>query len=311
MPGPGGGGHSGGGGRGGFGGGSFGGPRGGFGGGSHGGFSGGGFGGPHMPMGGGFHPHFSHRTNVGGGCCGGCFSAVVILLFIAFFLIWLLLPNGTVTLGGDGYSEERFQDYANTQYEAAFGSSSAYEDNLLITLLVDEDYANFYYIAWVGDHIDYEINGLLGNNDTALGMAMLDCVSETNYKYSLDSDLARVMDTMAAEIQSLGLSGSFTCSEDHVQVESQLKNFSHLEMTDATVNDALTAFTEATGIPVVIVVEDMDAVFGESSEPAQTQTEPTGGLNVSIIVMSVMGVVLVAALVIAVKAIRRRNQQLD
>ena len=306
MPGPGGGGHSGGGGRGGFSGG-------GFGGGSHGGFGGGFHSGPHIPMGGGFRPHFPRRTHVGGGCCGGCFSGVVILLFIAFFLIWLLAPGGTIVLGDSGYSEERFQDYANTQYEAAFRTSSAYEDNLLIAVLVDEDYVNFNYIAWVGDHIDYEINGLLGNNDTALGMAMLDCISETNYKYSLDSDLARVMDTMAGEIRALGLSGSFTCSEEHIQVDSHLRNYSHLDMTDATVNDALTAFTEATGIPVVIVVEDMDTVFGESGSSAQTQTEPqsVGGFNISIAVLAVMGVVLAAALVIAVKAIRRRNQQLD
>ena len=255
-----------------------------------------------------------HRTGRYGstGCCGTFFGGIILILMI-FFMVWVTDDTGTnVTYDDFGYNEELFQDFANEQYEAEFGRSSAYEDNLLITVLTCDDYYNFYYIAWVGDHIDYEINSLLGNNDTTLGRAMNNCISSTNYKYSLDSDLARVMMTMSAEIQALGLNSSYTCTEDHSQVQSHLTNRTGLDMTTATVNDALTAFTDATGIPVVIVVEDVEEVFG--SEPSRENSRSPEASAVpwkNVVVLAVMGVVLVAAVVFAVKAVRRKNEQLD
>lgn len=223
MAGPGGGGHSGGGGRG-------------FNVRSHGGYPG------------GHHGGFRR----GGGCCGG-FLAIPLMIII--LLINLFSP-------GVKYDEEKFQDYANSQYQAEFGASGAYEDNLLITVLVDEEeYYAYYYIAWVGDHIDTQINHMLGNNETDLGKAFTDCISSESYKYSLDSGLAQVMETMTEKIQALNLESSFNCSENHAQVSSHLTNHSGMDLTADTVNRALEAFTEATGIPVVIVVENMNEVF--------------------------------------------------
>lgn len=240
MAGPGGGGRAGGGGRG-FSGGSRG-----------GGFHGGGFHGGHAPVGG------MYPRRGSGGCCGGFLGMLVLPLFVIFMVIYLLIPGCST----NSYDEEKFQDYANEQYQAEFGASDAYEDNLLITVLVDEkEYYSYYYIAWVGDHVDTQINHMLGNNDTELGQAMEACISETSYKYSLDSGLAQVMETMTEKIRALNLESSFTCSENHAQVKSHLTNHSDVEMTEDTVNRALEAFTEATGIPVVIVVEDMNKVF--------------------------------------------------
>lgn len=258
MPGPGGGRSGGGGGRGGFSGGSA--------GGHHGGGMGGGFhGGPHRgfggaPMGGFHHRHYRG----GGGCCGGAVGIFAIILFCIFFVIYMILPadNSGFSEAIDGYNEEVFQDYADSQYAEEFGGSSAYEDNLLITVLVDEDYYNYCYIAWVGDHIVTDINYLMGNNDTELGQAMESCMNATSYKYSLDSNLAQVMNTMTQQIQDLGLESSYFCTENHEQVISHLSNYSNVSMTEETVNSALTAFTAATGIPVVIVVGDAEDVFG-------------------------------------------------
>lgn len=297
MPGPGGGGHSGGGGHVGFSGG------GGFSGGSHGGFHGGHH---HVPMGGGWH-HHRHRygMNFGGGCCSGFFGTIIFVVVALFLCIGSFFGNVDINL--DRYDEEKFQDFANSQYEAEFKKSSAYEDNLLITVLTQDDYVSYYYIAWVGDHIDYDINGLLGNDYTTLGQLMKNNISETSYKYSLDTDLARVMQDLTVAVQSLGLEDSFTCSETHAQVKSHLTNRSQLDLTESTVNEALTDFTDATGIPVVVVVEDMDDVFGSASPKWQGAGTNYGG----IVILAVMGVVLAGALIFAVKAIRRRNEQLD
>lgn len=311
MPGPGGGARGGGGGRGGFSGGSRG---GGFGGGPR----GGGFGGP--PMGGGWYPR--HRY-YGGGCFGGMLNMIlgpIILILLVVFSLFSYVGssvNSIVQGGNVRYDEEQFQDYADAQYAAEFGSSTAYEDNLLIVFLVDEeDYYSYNYIAWVGDHIATDINYMMGNNASELGQAMSSCINETSYKYSLDSNLAMVMETMAEKIEALGLESSFRCEEEHRQVESQLFNISGMEMTQSTVDDALEAFTEATGIPVVIVVEDMGSVFGtNSSAPAETTAAaspnivPFKGFRISVGTAVLLAVAVVAVVILVRNLLRRRKER--
>lgn len=233
-----------------------------------------------------------------GGCCSGFALVLIFILFLGFYI---LMPTSSgyveaMPESGAYYNEESFQDFADSMYAKEFGSSSAYEDNLLIAVLVDESYTDYYYIAWVGDHIVTHINYMLGNNDTELGQTMNACISTSSYKYSLDSNLAQVMESMTSQIQDLGLASSYSCTEDHAQVTSHLTNRSSLEMTEATVNDALTAFTEATGIPVVIVVEDMEDVFGTT-----TTVETTSGSRTSMVFLLVVVALAVGIIFFVVK----------
>ena len=57
------------------------------------------------------------------------------------------------------------------------------------------------------------------------------------------------------------LSDSFSCTEDHVQVDSKLINYGTFDLSEETVNSALSEFTETTGITMSIVVNDMNEVF--------------------------------------------------
>lgn len=143
-----------------------------------------------------------------GGCLGGALSTSVFLIFtIVMFVMYLFSSVRTgfdvsVQEGSYRYDENTFQDYADAQYAAEFGSYGAYEDNLLITVLVeDEAYYDYYYIAWVGDHIVTDINYMMGGNDTHLGRAMSECINESSYKYSLDSNLAQVMESLTAQVR--------------------------------------------------------------------------------------------------------------
>lgn len=282
MPGPGGGARGGGGSRGsgGFSGGGFhgGGHRGGFGGGHHSPHHRGGFHGPHF--GGGFHrPHFGggwyRRPRYGGGCFGNIIGIIVIALILIFTAMYIIfIPSigdlySSENTDGVNYDENTFQDYANAQYQSEFGSSSAYEDNILLVFLTeDESYYDYYYIAWVGDHIATDINHLFGNENTQLGQSISDNVNVSSYKYSLDSNLAQVITDMKEAITSKNLESSFTCEEQHKQIESHLTNKTSIEMTSETVNAALKSFTDATGIPIVIVVDEIDNVF-----PSQSTTQ--------------------------------------
>ena len=131
--------------------------------------------------------------------------------------------------------------------------------------MTSEDYYDYAYIAWVGDHIAMDLNHMLGAEGTELGYAMDECINASSYKYSLDTDLAFVVEKLTAAAKELELDSSFTCTEDHIQVSSHLTNRTNLDMNEDAVNSALAAFTEATGIPAVIVVEDMTDVFGTTT----------------------------------------------
>lgn len=271
MPGPGGGSRGGG-----FGGGSRG---GGFGGGHGGGFGGGSFGGgphfggPHRPP---FHHHhyggWYHRHYYGGGgCLGGLLGMLmvpIIMLLVAGMFLFMTIGSSLTTLANGGrvvYDEATFQDYANTQYAAAFGSSSAYEDNLLLVFLTNEEADGYYSIAWIGDNVKNEINSMFGDETTEFGIVVLGNINSEYYAYSLDSNLATVVDTMTSHISRLGLESSFKKQSDQSQMaEPQFINNTSLSMTKDTVEDALDNFTATTGIPIVLVVEDMEEVFGKT-----------------------------------------------
>ena len=304
MPGPGGGSRGGG----GFGGGGFGGGHrgGGFGGGRP-----GGFGGPHrggfhggfygMPFMGGWYP----RRYYGGGCFGGLlgmlFVPIIMILMVVMFL-FSAVGDTVVTVSNGGvvsYDEEVFQDYADVKYAEEFGSSAAYEDNLLLVVLTSEDSSSYCYIAWVGDHVAPEINYMMGSNGTQLGQAMNQSINTSSYKYSLDSNLAQVVKAMQTKIEALGLPSSFSCEEARSGARSHLTNLSQLSMTAETVNSALEAFTASTGIPMVIVVDEMEDVFGRSL-PANK----IGSFVIS-------GIVLVIAIWLIVRAFKRKRTDRD
>lgn len=268
MPGPGGGSH-GGGGRGGFGGGG----RGGFSGGGRGGF-GGGRGGYHGP-----HPHGFYRPyrppfmfyghHPYGGCCGGFFGLIVgsiLLLLLALLLLLGSLGNAISDIRNGGsvvYNEEKFQDYANEQYQQIYGGNAGYEDNILLVFLTGEDQKSYSYIAWVGDDIVSNVNYLFGNEYTALGAAMSSSINTTSFKYALSGNLALMVDTMREKVSALHIDDPFKCNEAHATNVTRVYDHTDLALNQNTIRQSLAAFTDKTGIPISMVVATEADVFGK------------------------------------------------
>ena len=230
---------------------------------------------------------------------------IILILVVALMVMSVLGSFGTslstVASGGNlTYDENVFQDYADTQYQTEFASSTAYEDNLLLVFLVeDEEYWDYAYIAWVGDHVDTRISDLFGNDQTAFGRTIVSSINGQSYKYSLDSNLARVVENMQTQIEAKGLDSSFkaSCKDvEHTQVASHMTNRTDLPLTEETVNDALLAFTEATGISVVVVVDDIDDVF--------PRTIPIS----DIITLIFAAVILVIAIILIVRAFKKKKE---
>jgi len=230
----------------------------------------------------------------------------VLLLPIIFILVGGILLVTTVgsafTAIQQGgiveYDEYAFQDYADACYAEAFGTSDTYEDHILLVVLIDpEGMSDYNYIAWVGDHIDYSISDLFGDNSSVLGRTMSSCINPSSYKYSLDSNLGQVVETMTSKIEALRLEDSFLCREDHYVAESYLLNQTTLPLTETTVNTALEAFTEKTGISMVIVVDEMESVFG--------RTMPSSYIGT----IAVCGIFVVVGIVILVSSLRKKNDE--
>lgn len=290
MPGPGGGSRGGG-----FGGGSRGG-GGGHGGGHHGGggYHGGGY------HGGGYHHH--HHYHRGGGCLGGMLNALIAPIFLLIMVVVMcvgFVGNAFTNLASGGsvnYNEEKFQTYANEQYAAEFGSSTAYEDNILIVFLTNKEADGYYTIAWVGDNIQTGITGMFGDEYTEFGQAVLSNVNGEYYGYSISANLAAVMNTMTEEVSQLNLESSFQSEADHsAMTPSHLTNHTDLTISEETVNRALEAFTEQTDIPAVIVVASMETVFGRSVAAADVLT------------IVIVAALLVLAVYLIIRAFRNRE----
>ncbi len=344
MPGPGGGGRGGG----GFGGGSFGGgSRGGSFGGGGGGFGGGSFGGHHNGGSFGGHHHHGHHHHhgpvffgrrwgaygYGGGFGGGCFSLVVIGLFIFFGLIWFFGEPSQVTVNGEPnyigqsgvvYDEGTMQDYADEKYQQYFGTSSAYEDNILLVFLTNEAADGYYTIAWVGDNIDYSINAMFGEY-SEYGDALYQHINTDYFGYSLDTDFARVIDEMTKSIEALGLTSSFVGESDKSAVaESKFVNLTGFELTADVVDSALNNFTAKTGIPCVTVVDYAERVFGGGENVGEiipsvsaqvTVTEnntekvvAVRELSVNTIAITVLGIMAVISFTVAVIFMRTKKK---
>lgn len=249
MPGPGGGGgggRAGGGFGGGFGGGGF--------SGGGGGYRGGGF---------GFFPFF-----YGGGCLGGMFSFFMlplIFLLVGALLLFGIVGNAFSTLirgGNIVYNENKISDYADLQYSEIYGDYPAYEDNLVLVVATEsEEYWDYAYILWCGDHISNEMYLTLDSTGI-FGRIISESINDRSYKYSLDTDLARAVELLTEEVKGLP---SYKCKEEPSGAPSKfINNTEDIEMSGDSVETALAAFTAETGIPFSIVVDDAKDIFGKT-----------------------------------------------
>ena len=199
----------------------------------------------------------------------------MIPIFIVLFSVALLFSTVTssfinVSRGGEyKYDEVRLQDYADMQYAEVFGETDDYEDNLLLVFLVeDENYYDYAFIAWTGNHIVDPIYEMFGNEHTEFGRAIQSSsINSDTYKHSLSRGITSVITKMEDNIANLNLEKSYSCKSIAHNFDSKVINNTSINNFDEEmINSALASFTGETGIPVVVVVEDIEEVFPKSIE---------------------------------------------
>ena len=271
---------------------------GGFGGGGHrGGGFGGGYGGRGF-YGGGF---YRRPYGFGGGLLGGILGIIllpaILILFASLFLIINLVNTiGIIADGGQiVYNEEVFQDYAYATYNQHFTDVATYEDGLLIVVLNYEDKQSVSYMAFIGDNVNNRINNAFSSRGD-FGRYVESSVNSDNYKYSLSKDLAKVMDYMTERIVNMGLDSSFIDKHDMSGApEAKFVNKSNIIMSPQTIEGSLARFTDATDIPVYLVVDEGENVFG--------RTMPVGNIIIAVITL----IVIIACIVYIVKKLKHKN----
>ena len=222
-------------------------------------------------------------------------AVAAMLLFFTVGSSFSSVLNGGVSK----YDEIKFQEYADAQYADAFGDTDDYEDNLLIVFLVeDEKYYDYSFIAWVGDDISPKIGNMFGDETTKFGRAIQSsAINSDTYKFALSSGIASVINTMEDHISDLGLDSSFVCGNSKHEFDSHLVNNTSINITESTVNRSLESFTDSTGIPVVVIVEDIEEVFPKSIDT----------FDIIIVIVSIALIIL--AIFLIVKAIKASKEK--
>ncbi len=253
---------------------------GGFGGGGSrgGGYGGGGFGG------GGYHHHHYHRPYRGffffpwhrpyfgyggffGGFWGLFFLPIIILVLAGIFLISSILSLVSVIAQGGvvEFNLQKFKDYSYAEYTAAFSDESPedYEYNLLLVFSTREGYDEYYTIAQVGNYLIDDVHYAFEENGPYHASIERSLQAE-NYNESLDRDLYSIITALTSTVKSYGDPYLRQRPKTPTVPESKvIEKDENLEFTGEMTKEAVAKFTEETGIPLVLVIEDEEDIFGK------------------------------------------------
>lgn len=231
-------------------------------------------------------------------------APIIMLIFFAFIIIYMLMPVGNSTVSDDfgkNYDEAAFQRAADAKYAEFFDSGATYEDNILLYVLVEEGCEDIYFMPWVGDNVNYEISNLFGGEYTEFGQSIYSNVANY-YAYSLDSNLAAVVKDMENIIVKMDVDSFKKETKPASPSESKLVDLTYAgepELTADTVNSALASFTEATGIRTVICVDYIDNVF----------ESPKGIDGATVFMILALVVLVVVIVVVSVNSKKNRKSR--
>lgn len=220
------------------------------------------------------------------------FPLLLTILATVFFFMYLSPTVETIKKGGDTvYSDQVADFYRTDSYNDIFGASSARDDNLLIVYLVNGEGNKYYCMSKVGSNVSDSVAKLFGNEASEFGKVVKGSM-DAEFKDTLGGSLRDIVDGMGDKIQGLKLSSSFKAESDKSSpAESRLINKSSISVSESELNASLTAFTADTGIPAVIIIDDIDTVFGRRM--------PVG----NIALLSVLVIVAVISVVTTVRKV--------
>lgn len=226
---------------------------------------------------------FGPRFYYGGGCLGWFLGPIIALIVIAILMIAILISLvGSIGQKTVAYSESAFESYLYQVYDEEFSGKAGYEDKIVLAVLTYDDHVEYRYMAMVGDHLPNSVfTKMRGDSYSALTRAMNNNMEgSSGYENKLARNLEGVISDLTNSIGAV----TFTCSEMHITGASRLRNDSALSIDETMVNTALTAFTETTGVEMVVVVDEAAEVFGYQT--------PIPGIIALVILLTISGILI-------------------
>lgn len=182
---------------------------------------------------------------------------IIFPLFAGGIMVLSFLPD---FIGTPSYEDSDFQDYCHEIYYDEFSNYGATEDYLLLVIATEDfNYYDYYYMAFAGDHISSDVRNMLGDNYSELGRAFSTYINSSSYKYSLDVDIVAALNKVSNTISSRN--DIYTCKENHSQYQSRFENRTSIELDAEQLNQATKSFTDKTGIPILLIVDEINNVY--------------------------------------------------
>lgn len=217
--------------------------------------------------------HYRRRHRYGSGSLSGLGTIIgalmAIFVFVFFFIFFCVgyfatLNNNESTV--HNINENDFEHWTEDLYDLNFKATSNYEDYILVSLLIDEeDYYEYYYCVWIGDHVSNDVAELFGDEDSIIGQALDENIAY-NYKYSLSSDLCDAIRYIYNEYDSN--SSGLTCNDEQNSIRpSMLIDNTSLELDVDIVSASLFLLEMSTGVRMILNVSsisDFEKVYSSS-----------------------------------------------
>ena len=184
------------------------------------------------------------------------------IILAIFINLLIALLFSLVFIKDIKYEEDVIQNFADVCYQEQYKNLSSYEDNLIIVFLHGDDYEEYYYIGSSGNHLKPEIKELFGNKQSTLGNVINQNL-KNDYKKNLSFKLSFVIGYMRIKVSEVNSNNSFICSEEKEDYTSCMINKTDLVINESIIDEALTKFTNETGIPITFVIEDAEDVLNK------------------------------------------------
>ena len=227
-------------------------------------------------------------------------SPIILLLIVALFIFGTVTTTlSHVASGGVvSYDEEVFQEYVLDQYDAEFGASKQYESNLLVVLLTNENTHGYYYMAAAGYYVQDDVADFFADGSGSLNRVFEQSINDQSYQNTLSGDLVSLVSKLTRTVEGLqdGDTALKPGKTSDTEISSHVTDYSGYVKDRQYVDEVLAEFTATTDVPIVIVVEDMETVFGRYL-PFST-----------IFTLILMIVLAVIAIVWIVKAVKNKNK---
>lgn len=223
----------------------------------------------------------------------GVFGILIVTIFLLIFLagacafLYKILSNQDTKVTLD---QEQLNEYCESQYSNEFINSKSYEDNVLFVFLYDKEYSSYEFSVYTGKHFILDAKNYLQGHEirTTISRYLRYATNEEDIEYYLYLSFEEIANDIEGKFSSY-----HNCNDNNEYIY-RLKNKTEYEFDNTKIEKSLKAFTDTTGLSVVLLVDTLDDVSEKNKVFNQD-------VFILIIIMSIVLVIITAAYIFVIK----------